>query len=210
VQALERLPSEPFMLFVGAFRRIKGLDELLGAYELLRDPPLLVLIGTMEPDTPKVFPPGVRVETDFTHDAVMAAWKQCLFAVLPSRWPEPFGTVVCEAMGAGKPVIGTSPGGHSDMILDGKTGFLVRRGAVEELADAMQKLIDDPELTRRMGEAAREHAAQFTADVSFPRIEALYEEVLAKQNDGRTHAVSSAEETLSPSGPRDRGHESTG
>jgi glycosyltransferase involved in cell wall biosynthesis len=118
--------------------------------------------------------------TDFPHTAVMASWERCLFGVLPSLWPEPFGTVVCEAMSRGKPVIGTEPGGHSDMILDGETGLLVPAGDVPALAEAMRRLIADPELRARLGAAGRVRSRLFTVEETIPRLERLYEE-LAKQ-----------------------------
>jgi glycosyltransferase involved in cell wall biosynthesis len=183
---LDQLPTEPFILFVGALRRVKGVEQLLAAYDQLADTPPLVLIGTVEPDTPASFPPGVRVLNDFPHDAVMAAWEQALFGVLPSLWAEPFGTVVCEAMSRGKPVIGTMPGGHTDMIDDGETGFLVPQGDTEALADAMRRLIVDDELRERLGKAARLRAAEFTSEVSLPRIERLYEEAMAARMSARS------------------------
>ena len=119
---LEKLPAEPSILFVGALRRVKGIVELLAAYESLVDPPPLVLIGTLERDTPRELPGGVHIVGDFPHDAVLAAMDRSLFAVFPSLWPEPFGSVVHEAMSRGLAVIGTKPGGHEDMIDDDETG----------------------------------------------------------------------------------------
>jgi glycosyltransferase involved in cell wall biosynthesis len=174
---LQELPDGPFLLFVGALRRVKGVEELLAAYRRLADPPPLVLIGTLEPDSP-AFPPSVRVLRDFPHDAVMRAWDRCLFGVLPSLWPEPFGTVVTEALSRGKPVIGTTPGGHTDLIVDGETGFLVPAGNVEALAAAMERLIVDADLRVRMGDAAARRARRFTAEAVIPQIEALYASVL--------------------------------
>jgi glycosyltransferase involved in cell wall biosynthesis len=176
--ALEKLPEGPFMLFVGALRRVKGVEELLTAYELLEDPPPLVIIGTLERDSPTDFPAGVRVLTDVPHDAVMSAYERCMFSVMPSRWPEPFGTVVGEAMSRGKPVIGTNPGGHTDLIVHGETGLLVNSGDVPALAHAMQVLISDPEMRERLGRAAAQRARLFTAEVTIPRIEALYERLI--------------------------------
>ena len=177
------LPSEPFILFVGAFRKIKGLPELLAAYQLLDPAPPLVLIGTIEPDSPTEFPPGVRLLLDQPHEAVLATASspRCLFGVMPSRFPEPFGTVVCEVMSSGKPVIGTTPGGHTDMIVDGETGILVPRGDVQALAAAMQELIDDAAKRERFGNASRERARQFTAEVSIPRLEGLYEQLVTNR-----------------------------
>jgi glycosyltransferase involved in cell wall biosynthesis len=175
---LDQLPGEPFMLFVGALRRIKGVEQLIAAYERLDDPPPLVLIGTLEHDTPPVEPPpGVHVLTDFPHAAVMAAWGRCLFAVLPSILPEPFGSVVGEAMSRGKAVIGTEPGGHTDVIVDGETGFLVPVGDVGALAAAMKRLIDDPGLRERMGAAGRMRSQQFSPETAILRLQQLYQDV---------------------------------
>jgi len=179
---VDRLPSEPFLLFIGALRRVKGIYELLAAYELLEEPPPLVLLGTMHPDSPSTFPSGVQVLTDVPHDAVLAACSRCLFGVLPSTWPEPFGTVVCEVMSRGKPVIGTKPGGHTDLIIDGETGLVVPAGDVPALAQAMATLIADDAGRERLGQAAGVHARRFTPEVSIPLIEGLYEEIVAGSN----------------------------
>ncbi|HEU4736962.1 MAG TPA: glycosyltransferase, partial [Solirubrobacterales bacterium] len=48
---LARLPAEPFILFVGAFRKVKGLETLFDAYRQLDSPPPLVLMGTYERDS---------------------------------------------------------------------------------------------------------------------------------------------------------------
>lgn len=177
---LAELPTEPFILFIGALRAVKGVKELLAAYERLENPPPLVLLGTIEPDSPASFPPGVHVLTDFPHDAVMVACERCLFGVMPSLLPEPFGTVVCEVMSREKPVIGTKPGGHTDMIIDGTTGILVPRGDVGALAAAMQTLISDSALRERFGKAAKVRSAAFSADVSLPRLEQLYEDLVSR------------------------------
>ena len=64
---LERLPAEPFILFVGAFRKVKGLETLFDAYRRLDSPPPLVLMGTYERDSPTEFPPEAVVLTDVPH-----------------------------------------------------------------------------------------------------------------------------------------------
>lgn len=177
---LEQLPSTPFMLFVGALRLMKGLKPLLAAYERLCSPPPLVLIGTIESDTPRAFPPGVVILKKFPHQAVMAAWDRCLFGVLPSLGPEPLGSVVYEGMSRGKAVIGTTPGGHTDMIVHGETGFLVPPGDVAALVDAMQRLIAKPDLRERFGQAGRARAGLFTAEVVVPHFEQVYRQLVAE------------------------------
>ena len=177
---LRQLPRAPFILFVGAFRRPKGLEVLFAAYDLLESPPPLVLMGTIKPDAPKTFPAGVTVLTDVPHTAVMAAWSRALFGVMPSLWPEPFGTVVAEGMSRGRPVIGTRIGGHADM-LDDASGILVPQGDPEALAQAMRVLIDDPERREAMGRAGRERARMFAAESVLPRFEQLYMDVLERE-----------------------------
>jgi len=176
---VEQLPHEPFILFVGAMSRLKGLGILLEAYRRLVAAPPLVLIGTRRPDALE-FPPGAVVLTDVPNAAVLAAWDHAMFGVMPSLWPEPLGMVVAEGMSRGRPVIGTQTGGHVDM-LDAESGILVPQGDVDALARAMQDLIDDPERREAMGRAARERARMFTAESVVPRFEQLYDNI-AREN----------------------------
>jgi glycosyltransferase involved in cell wall biosynthesis len=178
-ELLERLPKEPFILFVGAFRRLKGIDELIAAHQRLDDPPPLVMVGIRTPDTPESFPPGITALTAVPHGTVMAMWERALFGVFPSKWPEPLATVVHEAMSNGLPVIGTTPGGHEDMIDDGETGFLVPGGDAEALATAMGRLIDDEALRERMGREAKRRASRFTREAVVPQLERFYYDTIA-------------------------------
>jgi glycosyltransferase involved in cell wall biosynthesis len=177
-EILAALPEQPFILFVGALRRIKGLEQLFVAHASLEEPPPLVLIGGLAPDTPPI-PPGVTVLSEVPHPTVMAAWDRALFGVFPSVLPEPLGNVIHEAMSRGRAVIGTRPGGHAEMIADGENGLLVASGDVPALAGAMRTLIADPELRARMGGRGRELAERFTADAVVPQFERLYREVIA-------------------------------
>ncbi len=175
-RALAQLPGEPFVLFVGALRRVKGVEVLLDAYARLDAPPPLVLLGTVESDSPPSWPDGVVVVEDVPHGAVMQAWARCLFGVAPSLWPEPLGLVVHEGMSRGRAVIGTRPGGHADLIADGETGLLVPAGDAAALAAAMRTLLERPELRRRLGDAARRRAAETSGDRLVPAYEALLRE----------------------------------
>ena len=175
---LDQLPSEPYILFVGALRRVKGVQQLLDAYTQLEGAPPLVLIGTWENDSPHQLPPGVHVVPNLPHAAVMAAWDRALFGVIPSLWPEPLGSVVYEGMSRGKAVIGTTPGGHTDMIVHGLTGLLAPPGDVEALRAAMQTLLDDPSRCVRYGQAGKERSQLFTAEVNVPRFEELYRQLI--------------------------------
>lgn len=171
---LELVP-QGCILFVGALRRVKGIDELLEAYAGLgADAPPLVLIGTREIDTPLAFPAGVTVIESMPHGTVMAAWDRALFGVFPSRLPEPFGNALHEAMSRGRAVIGTTPGGHGELISDGESGLLVPGGDVDALTAGMRRLVHDADLRDRLAQAAKERAQLFSAERAVPQFEALY------------------------------------
>lgn len=176
-EILARLPEEPFILFVGSFRRIKGDEVLLQAYRLLGQPPPLVMVGARSIEPLPEFPPGVIPLVDVPHATVMAIWDRALFGVCPSVVPEALGNTVHEGMSRGRAMIGTRPGGHEDMIEDGRTGLLVGCGEVPELAAAMGRLLADSELRERLGREAAISAGRFSADAVMPRIEAFCQEI---------------------------------
>ncbi len=74
--------------------------------------------------------------------------------LLSSLW-EGFGYVIAEANAAGKPVVAFDVNSNPESIEDGDTGFLVPAGDLEAFAERVRTLIEDPELRRAMGRAAR-------------------------------------------------------
>jgi glycosyltransferase involved in cell wall biosynthesis/GT2 family glycosyltransferase len=179
-EILDRLPTEPFIMFVGHLRAYKGIEELLEAYASLEQPPPLVLVGTKGPDTPARFPAGVTVFTYVPHATVMAMWERALFAVSPSLAPETGPIVAQEAMSKGRAVIGSRAAGYQDLIEDGETGLLVPPGDSPALAAAMTRLIEDRSLRERMGRRAQERARQFSAEAIVPRFERLYYDAISQ------------------------------
>ena len=119
------------------------------------------------------------VLTDVPHAAVMAAWDRAMFGVMPSLWPEPFGATVAEAMNRGRPVIGTTLGGHVDMIGDTAgharpAGRRRRAGGGDGEADRR------PERCASSTAGSRaERAKDFAASAVIPRFEQAYRDVIA-------------------------------
>ena len=78
---------------------------------------------------------------------------------LPS-WTEGLPLVVLEAMAAARPVVATPVGGTPEVVLDGETGLLVPPRDPRALAAALQRLVDDADLRRRLGEAGKRRAVE--------------------------------------------------
>ncbi|MBI2283792.1 MAG: glycosyltransferase family 4 protein [Bacteroidetes bacterium] len=76
--------------------------------------------------------------------------------VLPSILPDPFPTVILEAMASGKPVVATRHGGALEMVDEGRTGILIPVNDARSAADLMQPWILDPLQRSAMGEAGRQ------------------------------------------------------
>jgi len=85
-----------------------------------------------------------------------------------------------EAMAAGRPMIATDVGGNAEIIADGRTGRLAPRGDDKAIAEAMQQLIEHPELRHAMGRAARQRLeARFTQTAMHEAYDRLYRSLLA-------------------------------
>jgi glycosyltransferase involved in cell wall biosynthesis len=82
-------------------------------------------------------------------DEVASLYYSCDLCVLCSQ-EEGFGLTLLEAQLCGRPVIGTDSGGIPDIIQDGVSGLLVPVNQPEALADAIGKILDDPELASRL------------------------------------------------------------
>ena len=84
-----------------------------------------------------------------------------------------------EAMACGKPVIATRIGGVPEVVEDGVTGLLVAPGDEEAFAQAILRLLKDPVLRRRMGEAGRRRVERhFDQRELVQQMEHLYEHLM--------------------------------
>jgi glycosyltransferase involved in cell wall biosynthesis len=97
--------------------------------------------------------------------------------VVPSLWHEACPLVVLEAMALGVPVIGTRMGGLPDLIVDGETGWLVEPNQVTQLAEALNRVVQEWPANQRIGRAARQRAvSSFDDTVYYRRLMAIYEQ----------------------------------
>ena len=76
--------------------------------------------------------------------------------VLPSTNPDPLPTVVLEAMGCGKPVVGYRHGGVCEMVKEGENGLLATPNQPAQLSKVIQELVENPEKRNQFGQASVE------------------------------------------------------
>lgn len=174
-------------LFVGRFVYYKGCEVLLEAFAkvsgasltLIGEGPLESQLKTQADNLGIV--DKVQFLGNVSDDVLAQAFADCDVFVLPSiAKSEAFGLVQIEAMAYGKPVINTNlPSGVPYVSLDGQTGFTVAPSDPDDLSNAMQKLIDDPDLRKQFGEAAYKRARQeFSMDKMLDDILAQYEKLV--------------------------------
>jgi rhamnosyl/mannosyltransferase len=106
-----------------------------------------------------------------------------VFALPSCERSEAFGIVQLEAMASGKPVINTQiDSGVPYVSLDGITGITVQPRSSEAMAAALNRLFDDPELRRRMGQAGRHRVqTEFNLELMVRRTMDIYEQVGARE-----------------------------
>lgn len=162
--------ERPVVGYLGRLDPLKGVDELLAAVPEL--PGRLVVVGEA-----RLAPPGyveaLRAAADLAAPgrvtftgAVPDPWdalRAMDVVVLPS-WREPFGRVAVEAMAAGTPVVAAAAGGLPEVVEDGVTGLLYRRGDPVDLARQVRRVLDEPGLAARLVAGGRSVLPRFDPD----------------------------------------------
>ncbi|WP_328901267.1 glycosyltransferase family 4 protein [Streptomyces sp. NBC_00441] len=119
----------------------------------------------------------VRLSGHLGRPEIAALIGSVQVVVIPSRHEELGGTVL-EALASGRAVVATRVGGLPEVVRDGETGLLVAARAPEGIADAVLRLVGDPEEAARFGAAGREYVlGRFDAMVVARRLSDLYTEI---------------------------------
>nr|MDP8943696.1 glycosyltransferase family 4 protein [Actinomycetota bacterium] len=175
-------PDEVVAGMVSVLRPGKGHDVAIATVRELtaRHPELRLLIMGTGPARAEVerlaAPLGAAALLTGHRSDVMRVLDAVDVVVHPSR-VDAFPTALLEAMAAGVPVVATAVGGIPEIVDHGRTGILIDAPAsVEALARALEALVEDPALRRRLGEAGRaRRAREFTAERWAQRTRAVYE-----------------------------------
>ena len=151
------IPSEvgpeadpPEVLFAGRLSPEKGILDLVEAARGMK----LVVAGD-GPLRDRV--PGALGFVP--HHELLGLYERAAVVACPSR-REGFGVACAEAMAHGRPVVASAVGGLLDLVVDGETGMLVPPGDLPALKAALERMLGDPDLRRRLGAAARVRASE--------------------------------------------------
>jgi glycogen synthase len=176
--------GRPRVLFVGRLAPQNGLGTLVAAAGLLEDPSAQVLLvgngperKALEWESKRI---GIADRVHFVgfvaHERLPAVLAHADLLVLPSIYEE-LGTVLLEAMQAGLPIVACKTGGIPDVIEDGVNGLLVPPGNPGALARAIDRLLADRDLARRLSEEARQQARDYDWEVLAERVLRVYQGV---------------------------------
>jgi len=178
-------PDERILMHASNFRPVKRVGDVVRVFERVRRnvPAKLLLVGE---GPERLFVQQLVKELKLSGDVRFLGEQDYLeellscadLFLLPSE-QESFGLAALEAHAAGVPVIATRTGGLPEVVVEGKTGFLVPVGEIEEMSQKASLLLTDKGLHASFEDEARKLAReQFDIDSIIPQYETFYEEIL--------------------------------
>lgn len=174
--------NQQVITFVGRLEPQKAPHIFINAFaNVLQERPsaqaLIVGDGYMKPDLVKQCKQfGIEKNIAFL------SWRKDIPEILsytdvfclPSRW-EAFGIVFAEASLMKVPIVATNIEGIPEVVINGKSGFLVHTDSPEQISIAVLKILENPILAQRMGEYGRQYVLEnFTIELMIQSHESLY------------------------------------
>ena len=172
--------KQDYMLFLGRIHPDKGTDIAINVARETGKP--LVIAAQIDRYNHRFFNEVIKPQIDnkliffegeVDQDQKRELLKNASCAILPVRWPEPFGLVMAEAMACGTPVVALNRGATEEVVIDGKTGFLAETES--GLAYAVENI------SRIKSEDCREHVEKnFSCKKMVDNYVDLYESIVDK------------------------------
>ncbi len=184
-QQADGLPEGRKILWVNRLDPQKGFGVMIRAFEelaaQLQDVHLIVAGDGRDRSALRLLSPSVRRRVmplgTVPHEELPRYLASADVFVSPALGQESFGIVLVEAMAAGIPVVASDIAGYREVVRDGVDGVLVPPNDPFALADAISKVLAEPELASSLAAAGRERANAFSWDTVLPRLEAVYDRV---------------------------------
>jgi len=196
-QPAEPLPAyddgRPTILFLGRLEERKGFQYMLEAFARVRlvvpDARLLVAGAfTREDREPFVRQArregirGVHFIGYVSEEDKPRYFRSCDVFCAPSIGFESFGIVLLEAMAAGRPIVASNIPGYRSVLSHGREGLLVEPGDSEALAQALVRLLRDPELRAQMAQQGEQTARKFAWEKVAALVLEVYQQLLEKRS----------------------------
>jgi glycosyltransferase involved in cell wall biosynthesis len=178
-------PNHPVVGTVGWLLPIKGPKPLLNAMKR---------IWQDHTDVELVFVGKGELEESLKEDAMnmgvsdkvkFLGWRDDVHEIIPifdvfvlPSLNEGMGRVLVEAMASGRPIVASRTGGIPDLVIHGQTGLLVSPEDESGLADAIHKMLKDPEKAKIMGQRGKAHSKRFSVESMVAKIDALYTDLI--------------------------------
>jgi glycosyltransferase involved in cell wall biosynthesis len=180
------LPDDAYVVLnMGRLVPEKGVDVLLEAWRRLELPPeeaRLLVVGL--PAVSNAYVDGLRAETPPGCEwlpmqrNVLRLLHASDVLVLPSRWDEPFGRVVVEAMATGRPAVASAVGGIPEILRGDFAGLLFPRGDAAALAERLGALRDWRTTNPALAAHCADHVAQnFSLERAVTELEQLFADI---------------------------------
>lgn len=176
-------PGKKIILYLGRISFEKKLDVLLHAFRMIEEDDRMLLIAGKGPylKTLKNLAKALEIRNirfvGFLNERDLPAAYGCADIFASPSDTETFGLTFIEAMHLGTPVIGVSMLGAKELIKNGKNGLLVEPGNTSDFAAAMERLLKDSRLRKKLGKNGRETARRYSLENSIRRTEEIYRKV---------------------------------
>jgi starch synthase len=173
-------PGQLIFLFVGALQARKGLPLLLEAWHILRPKKAqLWIAGTGQvpvPERERALD-SVRWLGAVSREKLPNVFRQAHVFVFPSYF-EGLAQVQLEAAACGLPIIATTASGGEEIVEEGKTGFIIEPGNLEQLVHSLSRFIEDDGLALMMGERAHQRSGNWGWSAYGERWQRILEETI--------------------------------
>jgi glycosyltransferase involved in cell wall biosynthesis len=161
---------EPYLLFVGALRPMKGINILIDSLSIIAKErvkvPKTLIVGTgplesliRERVRKSDFGDRVRVEGFVSREQLKLLYRHAAVYVLPSLH-EGLPTTVLEAMASSLPVVASNIPGTNEVVQNESNGILFPPGDASSLAKSIAYLMDNPDVRRKLGKSGRRIAEE--------------------------------------------------
>jgi glycosyltransferase involved in cell wall biosynthesis len=177
------LVNENVVLYVGRLVHHKGLEQFIISAENTPENTKYLIVGEgpLKKDLEDLIidrklGEKVILAGRIPNETLPEYYAACDVFVLPSvSRLEAFGVVALEAMGCGKPVIVSDMPGVRELITDGKEGFIAKPLSSDDLADKIQRIVDNKDMARRMSiEVRKKVETKFSWKNIVNQVEAVY------------------------------------